>query len=398
MSNLPTGFTWVQLACFLYARLAYGTSSGSTAPACSSIEELLTGFSPDELAFSDYREQATQLHVTCRAVGGTGSSDLAIVQKVVTEFQRGQVGVGSFQPVDDASYPCSNQNGWGDTLLEVMNINGVSAYDEGAQSIMMQTEPTCLFDSEHAFYNSSVHLRQIVSDELTIDAYMFRNADAQAAANLQHTMTIGSLDACKMELIYTFKPQSGGGLHAEIEIRQHAFGGLEPQVNAAITSVTNTAENKLSIYIPRNKLIEGNGLGPSGCGSTCPSDATGGDGGTTTTTNPSDKCAGGIHHLLDMSLSFTCASTGAIINPTFTFQDNKLTVDLTSAQAPESCGSLYWDPVVTPWDPVSAPIEDIAGNSKAIHPDPPTNDSSMHHPGVIVGAIAIGVALLTSMH
>merc|ERR1712196_524501 len=105
-----------------------------------------------------------------------------------------------------------------------------------------------------------------------------------------------------------------------------------------------------------------------------------GDGGTTTT-NPSDKCAGGIHHLLDMSLSFTCASTGAIINPTFTFQDNKLTVDLTSAQAPESCGSLYWDPVI-------APIEDIAGNSKVIHPDPPTNDSSMHHPGVIVGAIA----------
>jgi len=251
----------------------------------------------------------------------------------------------------------------------------------------MHTEPACVFDSEHAFYNSSVHLSQVVSDHLTIDAYMFRNTDAQAAANLPHTMTIGSLDACKMELIYAFKPQTGGGLHAEIEVRQHAFGGLEPEVNAAITSVTNTGENKLSLYIPKNKLIEGAGLGPNGCGSKCPVDMQ--EEGTTTT-NPNDHCTGGWHHLVDVSLSFTCASTESLVNPTFTFANNLLTVDLTSDQAPESCGTLFWDPVVTPVDVFADSSPGPAISSETDSAGAPT--------GTLVGAITIGAALLASIH
>jgi hypothetical protein len=354
------------------------------------MEELLSTYSPGELAFRDHREQATQVHVTCYAIGGTAPNDLAVVQRVETEFQRGQVGVGSFQPDPDASYPCQNQNSWGQLNLEVMDLNGVSAYDQGAQSITIENEPTCLMSGydNHFFYNGSIHLRQVVSDHLTIDAYMFRNAEAQSAANLAHTMTIGTMDACKMELIYSFRPQTGGGLHAEIDVRQHAFGIAETDVNAAITSVRNTAENKLSIYIPKNKLIEGAGLGPDGCGSTCPTNGQQGGGGTTTTAGPQgSQCSDEAHHLVDVSLSFTCASTGALVNPTLTWEGNRIIIDLTSAQAPESCGTLYWDPLITP-------VEELGGNTRAIGTSETSGQPAPAKLGVAVGAFVAGATML----
>jgi hypothetical protein len=145
-------------------------------------------------------------------------------------------------------------------------------------------------------------------------------------------MSIGRMDMCKMELIYAFRPKPGGGLDARIEVRQHAFF-QEDAVNQAMVASKNEADNAFSIYIPKNRLLEGNGLGPEGCGSTF---------------EPlSDEP---MEHLVDVSLSFICGATNRVIDGgDFRFEGGSLSVALSAEQAPESCGVLYWDPLITPF-------------------------------------------------
>merc|ERR1719343_944644 len=100
-------------------------------------------------------------------------------------------------------------------------------------------------------------------------------------------------------------------------------------VNSAIQAVNITSENKLRLYIPKYKLIEAAGMGPAGCDSRFDEDWVAENGNET-------------HHLVDMSLSFTCASngqeiTGAGITVEQSESAVQLIVVLTSVQAPESC-------------------------------------------------------------
>lgn len=63
--------------------------------------------------------------------------------------------------------------------------------------------------------------------------------------------------------------------------------------------------------------------------------------------------------LLEVSLSFTCKATGEAINGgSFHWQDNSLSIALNTTQAPESCGVLYWDPLLTPLNPLN-PTDNI---------------------------------------
>ena len=322
------------VASFLLARV-----SAQDASYCS-LESQLVEHAEGELGFSIYTEQDNQqLHLSCYAVGTPkGENYSAVVQKVVSEFQRGQVGVSSFQADNDAPYPCDNQNSWGQMNIEVMEVNGANPYDEGAASIRPSADSTatCQLDESRAFYNSSVHIVQEVNAHLSIDTYAFRNKAAQDAANLQHTMTIGTMDACKMELLYRFVPKAGGGLDARVQVRMHAFGGLEQAVNDALVSETHEATNSLSISAPKPILDAGAGMGPGGCGS-LPESSSG---------ESLD-----MHKLIEVSLSFTCANTGVVVSAPPLWSGvgvNSLFVSLTPEQAPESCGFMYWDPLVTP--------------------------------------------------
>ena len=57
------------------------------------------------------------------------------------------------------------------------------------------------------------------------------------------------------------------------------------------------------------------------------------------------------HKLIEVSLSFTCANTGLVVSAPPLWSGvgvNSLFVSLTPEQAPESCGFMYWDPLVTP--------------------------------------------------
>jgi hypothetical protein len=299
-------------------------------------------FAEGELAFSVYEETVTRFHLWCYAVG-TGDYGRSIAQKVVTDVNQGRVGVKTQQVDASASYPCSNQDDWGYLMFQVIDLNGGQIGE--AQSITVNGEPQYQFSSDTKFYNDTLNVTQVVNDDLTIQMYMFRNAAAQAAANLQHTMTIGTMDACKMEMLYNFRPKAGGGLNATIVVKTIGFEVNGTYRNPDVSSVTNQAENKLSIYIPKHKLLEGSGLSPDGCVPTF--DGTGGT--TTTTASPDDD---GLHRLLDVSLSLVCASTGELVNPTFEFEStagaSELRLSLSSTQAPESCGVLIWDPLVTP--------------------------------------------------
>ena len=299
------------------------------------------------------------------------------------------MGVGPFDPDPDAVYPCDNQNSYGQLNVEVMEVNGYSPYDGGAESITAGGSPTCSMDESQAFYDGRIHITQVVSEHLTIDAYAFKNAEAQAAAELQHTMTIGTLDKCKLELIYKFKPKAGGGLDARVEVRQHAFGlpgqEMENTVNGAMATKTNKDENKLSIYAPKATLLAGAGLGPDGCGSFFPAEESvrrhqlatypgrrlGLPHGTSSPshrTHPSSFSSSAppalirlpplplppspcpppsaplplppqpaLFHLVDVSLSFTCEATGAEVLGAFEWADNSLSLSLTAEQARLAC-------------------------------------------------------------
>jgi hypothetical protein len=322
---------------------------------CDFLDRLGDGsFADGDLAFSVYFEQNNQLHLTCYALGvEQNGSQTYLKQKTTSEFQRAQVGVASKKLSEDAEYPCESQDSFGQLNLEVMELNGQSPYEEGADSISVVTEPTCNKDEEHAFYGGSgVQVSQVVSEHLTINAYVFRNAAAQEAAKLQHTMSIGQMDMCKMELIYAFKPKSGGGLDARIQVRQHAFFG-EETVNQAMVASRNEADNTFSVYLPKNRMLEGNGLGPEGCGSTFET--------------VSDE---EMVHLVDVSLSFICGATEQVIDGgDFSFEGNSLSLSLSAEQAPESCGVLYWDPLITPFlaESKGVLLGELAESGAAVH-------------------------------
>jgi hypothetical protein len=388
MAQILKGLSWLLLL--------GGYARAQNTQECLDYDQLFAeNFSNGELGFSDRIESPVQMGVSCYAVGGT-SGNLALTQWVEYEFQRGQVGLGIKKPSSmhqsDGGYPCPNQDSWGQMNLEVMRVNGADVYGTGAESITMLTEPSCNANGDHRFYMSSVHVRQVVNQHLTIDGYMFRNAEEQARAALQHTMTIGTLDKCKLELIYAFTPMTGGGLNAEVDVRAHGFGPtgdytVENQVNNAIMAETNVAENKLVVSIPKDMLLFGAGLGPNGCGSQC-TDSTGG-GTTTTAPGGSGACSGDMQRLVEVSLSFICASTGAVVNGNVTWETGenikKIMVSLSPEQAPESCNALYWDPLVTPME--------VDGDERSISEEDASSASSEVRSASLMCAAAAAAAL-----
>ena len=117
-------------------------------------------------------------------------------------------------------------------------------------------------------------------------------------------------------------------MHSEIE-------GMEARVNEGWRNVTNTNDNKLTLQLPKSRLLEAAGLGPNGCGSTFADP-----------TSPTSEWV----DMVQVSLSFTCAATGAVVDGTFKWEKgcNCLFISLSAEDAPESCGTLYWDPVLSP--------------------------------------------------
>ena len=323
--------------------LPHGTVSLQGREQCDGMAVLASNFSVGDLGFSLYTENPNHLHLTCMAVGeaAAGSNEsLAVVQRTVTEFQRGQVGIASRQPAQDAAYPCSDQDSWGQLNLEVTEINGISVFDAGAQSITA-SEPTCQMSSDTTFFDGSITINQTVNEYLAIEAFMFKNDEIaqQTLASIPHTMTLGNMGACRIELLFMFRPMSGGGLSARVQVRLHAFGNLEEQVNNAVTAVTDTTNNALVLSLPTDLMLDGSGQGPSGCGSTTPLNAS----------SPNST-------LMEIAMSFVCASTGESVSGTMEWDGQAVMVNLTPEQAPESCGTLYWDPLVTPIIVPSTPV------------------------------------------
>ena len=340
------------------------------------LDSRLAEYAPGELAFTvkDTFSTTGQIGVTCYAMGADNSS-LAVVQRTETEFQRAMIGINSGQPgaTNHLDYPCGaedpvRQNGWGSLILEVLDLNGGSPYDAGAESITANSG-TCALPNDYQFYDGSVHITQRVSASLTIDSYLFRNAAQQAAADLSHTMTIGAMDACKIESMFQFKPTltAAGGLQARIEVRQHGFGRpsatvpepgvTETYVNSQMRAVTNVAENKISIYLPTSVVKEANGQGPGGCGTKF------------------SEVSAERQHLVDVSLSLVCAATGATITGGIEWRDRNLHISLTAAQAPASCGTLYWDPLITPYKPQAQRTRYLGGLPPYPPRPPPTPPS-----------------------
>ena len=116
-----------------------------------------------------------------------------------------------------------------------------------------------------------------------------------------------------------------------------ASDALEKRINGMLAATIDETDNKLSLYLPVNTLLEASGRGPSGCGSTFDEETSSsrrrtfdeeGSG------EPSDAAL--MHHLLDVSLSFTCAATGAAVAATFSREgvnENQLAISLTPEQA-----------------------------------------------------------------
>ena len=224
---------WTMRAPTLIALLLVARAHGMD----EAMWDILNALEPGELGFEVYRETTSQIHLTCFAVNGTysdgGEVRAFVTQKTRTELMNGQVGTASDKPEEDAAYPCDNQNSWGQMNLRVEEVNGASLDGVDAESAVVEGYEGLGIGGRTPL-SGSAHVTLTVNQDLTIDTYMFTNAAAQEAANLEHTMTIGDLDACKMEVIYAFKPKAAGGLDVGLEVQLHAFGIDETDVNAAL--------------------------------------------------------------------------------------------------------------------------------------------------------------------
>lgn len=317
-----------------------------------------------DLAFTLYTEtEGSNLHLSCYE---KATEEGAFSNKVTIEFKQGFIGVASkaveydlrelakrrrrqlrrledpvvMAPVpgddgdkehndggggdDENPYPFDGQDSWGQIDLQLKSVNGNIPGLTG-QSITA-SDPACTYgDGSQGFYDEGVVVTQVISPEATVKAYMFKNDDIRVDSDLENTMTIDTMGKCKLELLYGVKPNSGGGLELEVKAEVKAgFSGdeIEREINEGIQ--LELRSESVVVQGPERLLRKAVGLDYEDIDATTMTD------------------------LFECSKVFVCDATNAHVTATFVLNGNEMKATLSSSDAPESCGTMWWDPLVTP--------------------------------------------------
>lgn len=289
--------------------------------------------------------------------------------------------------------------------------------------------------AERAFYNGGV-LVEKTRGPVTTRSYIFKSdADRELAKaddrnlGLKYAKTFTGESGCDTEVVWEIEPKAGGGLYLELQVPLDAKSCETEQGlrNAVATYYTG---EELVVLVGKKALKEASYLN-STCG------------------------AGGYRELVRFAANFVCKSTGANVAATVTFMNDqgtqlqlselstdpsnptpfytgtgvnyfgsegvcdggsdwrpagsRFTMTASAADAPESCGTLYWDPLLqaVPGDGfawqlvdgvyVAVSPDDIDGLNGTISTSTDTNTDETENnpvPAIIGGTVGGLLALL----
>eukprot|EP00392_Amoebophrya_sp_AT5.2_P004662 g4670.t1 len=328
--------------------------AANAAPACGDRAfDLGTGGSPflrdwalfdvGELAFNYYKEHDNHYHVSCYEVGPvTGAfaaadnrTTIPLKSQVTAELHKHAFGVATKSLTNTYMLGPAKMVQWEDSFgqinLLVKEVNGVTIDVDSASTIApMAGSVHCEASATRGVFGDTAKFltTSTAAPDLQMKTYLFRNEAAFTAARseIAYTMDVGGGDVgrCALEIEFGVTPKAGtGGVTLEVQIRQHAYVD-ELGLNAHMFYVNNT--NDWSFLLPKDKLLQ----------------ATGGSAAEVA------AAAGQNVTLMAVAKKFVCGNTGAHVEADFTIIDRTMTISLTPAQAPASCGKMYWDPLVKP--------------------------------------------------
>jgi len=286
-----------------------------------------TGYKAGDLAFRLSSESEQHYHAYCYSLASDYQDlqDVQIQHFVAVEFNRGNIGLTSkIPPGSNDTYAYSDQDSYGQINLELRRCNDDEIGQDNVPSTLTFTPDltdSCGDDGDYFVRNMKMEAN--ILPDCKYSAYMFKDEAAQTAANLDYGMTLPILGDCKIEVVYKFKPKSGGGLDVSLDVYQHAFGGYEEEVRASMVIDTSDGQ-KIDFNVNKTLLYLGAGI-------------------ATDEVDPSEMAT-----VMTVSTLFVCENNNSKFSVPVTASDSAIEFNLDSTQAPESCGFLYWDPQMNP--------------------------------------------------
>eukprot|EP00929_Paragymnodinium_shiwhaense_P036100 TRINITY_DN19395_c0_g1_i1.p1 TRINITY_DN19395_c0_g1~~TRINITY_DN19395_c0_g1_i1.p1 ORF type:complete len:421 (-),score=72.01 TRINITY_DN19395_c0_g1_i1:68-1330(-) len=319
-----------------------------------------------EQGFTYYEETADkQTHLSCFVLQeGENSSELQ--QKITVEFKGHKIGIATRNV--NGVYPLNTVEGidehkthmvavLGETKAaeevesmksklqrigrlqdsfnsfhsKLMAVNGVELgeSDDDTTTLILPNKTgkgfCSLPDGEHGFFGDTarIDIKSGTSNDLvSMVSYMFRNAAAKEASKgeVTYTMDLGDLK-CATETILGIKPATGGGVSVKFEVRAGGFvdeNGLNDRMTFHILS------DQVQILLPKQRMLLAVGLVPEGSENE-------------------------THMVLSVATQFVCDATKELVNGTIESDGStSFIMTLSPSVAPESCGTMYWDPVQNP--------------------------------------------------
>ena len=323
------------------------------------------------------------------------------------------------------------QSGWYGPLMNVRAINGasmgeglnqthqlVATESSGASSGFacymetggsdagdgFATEEERVKEERLSWYTGGV-MGTVQRDSFTMRSFHFSNDTTKAAAKaaatdsinpgLQYAKTYTGRNGCDVEVVLEFKPQAGGGLEIEVDL---GLESMAKETEAALRASVKTyaTEDEVIVLAGLKEIREGQFV-------------------------EALPCEEGVDvEIIRFSKKFVCKATGAMAEagiafrraddqhydvttsllryqtepPTATTYDSDgittrmpgFRLTLSTVDAPESCETLYWDPIL------AAVTFDTM--TSAEEPDEAEDDGGGMGTGALIGAIAGGVAVV----
>jgi len=336
------------------------------------IPKFINNYAPQEEAFSLYEEvEGRRLWVTCNQRGvGLNNITPTINNIVVTEFMDNYFGLSGRKTSGDYHTDISRwQNSFGQLNMIIMKLNGIQisgGYGSSDMSLpqiseikpnpkTLKCKPT--YDRQrYAFGDIMEIVQSSLNSGLKMRSFMFRNADTLAAhkksGEVQYTMEISPSDVggCGMEVEFQIPVKTTGGMEIDVMLQQQSWldqANLQREWRFRNKNSSNSTSVEFSMN--RGALLKDTlAYGESFKGN---ADVLGE---LERSRNLEDR---DLQRMLSVSKQFVCAegpnrgrrlNASVIRNPDPSVPPNRFIFSVSPEEAPASCLTLFWDPVLNP--------------------------------------------------
>lgn len=224
------------------------------------LQQFSSNYAPGDRMFLLEKNEGEGASVTCLAVGGKAGELLDPVSK--QGFHRGvyagrsiaacswleengatstplsdggkklrrlSTGSSCITPSKSCAYPIDGMTSWGGTTFKISSVNDIRTEPKTPPSVSHRpvfggkSQGCQIPDSETVVYNGGYELEVSPIPEMIYRVFQFKNEEERQLAladsrnkGLEFSKKMSSDNGCDTEVIYEFKPMSGGGLKVEV--------------------------------------------------------------------------------------------------------------------------------------------------------------------------------------